>query len=125
MRVRPTQDDYKEPNDMMQRLVHAKNVIPCVLAATTGIILYFRMPFPADNFLIELLFLRARPLFLGLRYCYFVFLYTTPFIVYSILLTGIYIFALKSTQKTRTGRVPVYIDPSARENLFLVVGGVP
>src|ERR1700728_1468429 len=82
------------------------------------------MPFPADNFLIELLFLRARPLFLGLRYSYFVFLYTTPFIVYSILLTGIYIFALKFPQKTRPGRLPVYIVPSARENLFLMVGEV-
>ena len=109
---------------MMQRLIHSKNLIACVWAATTGIILYFRMPFPADNFLIELLFLRARPLFLGLRYSYFVFLYTTPFIVYSILLTGIYIFALKFPQKTRPGRLPVYIDPSARENLFLVVGEV-
>jgi hypothetical protein len=109
---------------MMQRLIHSKNLIACVLAATTGIILYFRMPFPADNFLIELLFLRARPLFLGLRYSYFVFLYTTPFIVYSILLTGIYIFALKFPQKTRPGRLPVYIVPSARENLFLVVGEV-
>ena len=109
---------------MIQRLIHSKNLIACVLAATTGIILYFRMPFPEDNFLVELLFLRARPLFFGLRYCYFVFLYTTPFIVYSILLTGIYIFALKIPQKTRPGRLPAYIDPPAREKLFLVVGEV-
>ncbi|HWO37443.1 MAG TPA: TraM recognition domain-containing protein [Candidatus Acidoferrum sp.] len=109
---------------MIQRLIHSKNLIACVLAATTGIILYFRMPFPADNFLIELLFLRARPLFLGLRYSYFVFLYTTPFIVYSILLTGIYIFALKIPQKTRPGRLPAYVDPPAREKLFLVIGEV-
>jgi hypothetical protein len=109
---------------MMQRLIHSKNLIAWILAATTGILLYFRMPFPADNFLIELLFLRARPLFLGLKYSYFVFLYTTPFIVYSILLTGIYIFALKLPQKTRPGRLPAYIDPPAREKLFLVVGEV-
>jgi hypothetical protein len=109
---------------MMQRLIHSKNLIAWILAATTGILLYFRMPFPADNFLIELLFLRARPLFLGLKYSYFVFLYTTPFIVYSILLTGIYIFALKLPQKTRPGRLPAYIDPPAREELFLVVGEV-
>jgi hypothetical protein len=109
---------------MMQRLIHSKNLIACVLAATTGIILYFRMPFPADNFFVELLFLRARPLFLGLRYSYFVFLYTTPFIVYSILLTGIYIFALKIPQKTRPGRLPAYVDPPAREKLFLVIGEV-
>jgi hypothetical protein len=109
---------------MIQRLIHSKNLIACVLAATTGILLYFRMPFPADNFLVELLFLRARPLFLGLQYSYFVFLYTTPFIVYSILLTVIYIFALKIPQKTRPGRLPAYIDPPARESLFLVVGEV-
>jgi hypothetical protein len=109
---------------MIQRLIHSKNLIAWVLAATTGIILYFQLPFPADNFLIELLFLRARPLFLGLEYSYFVFLYTTPFIVYSVLLTGIYIFALKIPQKTRPGRLPAYIDPPAREELFLVVGEV-
>src|SRR5580658_4404566 len=110
--------------DMIQRLIHSKNLIACILAATTGITLYFRVPFPEGNFLMTLLFLRARPLFLGIRYSYLVFLYTTPFIIYSILLTGIYIFALKIPQKIRPGRLPDYTDPRAREKLFLVIGEV-
>jgi len=109
---------------MIQRLIHSKNLIACVLAATTGMILYFRAPFPEDNLLVELLSLRARTIFLGLRYSYLVFLYTTPFIVYSILLTGIYIFALRIPQKTRPGRMPIYADPRTREDLFLVLGEV-
>ena len=68
---------------MIQRLLDSKNLIACLLAAATGMTLYIRMPFPEENFFLELLFLSARPVFLGLKYSYIVFLYTTPFLAYS------------------------------------------
>ena len=73
---------------MIHRLLDAKNLIACLLAAATGMTLYIRMPFPEENFFLELLFLWARPVFLGLKYFYVIFLYTTPFIAYSILLSS-------------------------------------
>jgi len=109
---------------MIQRLLQSKNLIACVLAAATGFLLYIRMPFPEGNFFVELLFLWARPVFLGLKYTYVVFLYTTPFIAYSILLSGLYIAALKIPQKIRPGRLPLYPDPAQRRDLFAVIGEI-
>ena len=109
---------------MIQRLLQSKNFIACLLAATTGFFLCIRMPFPEENFFLELLFLWARPVFLGLHYSYLVFLYTTPFIFYSILLSGLYIAALKIPQKIRPGRLPLYPDPANRGDLFAVIGEI-
>src|ERR1700734_3436831 len=99
---------------MIQRLLESRNLVACVLAAATGLVLYLRVPFPEGNFFLELIFLSARPVFLGLKYLYIVLLYTTPYIAHSILLSGIYIFALKIPQKIRPGHLPPYPDPRQR-----------
>jgi hypothetical protein len=109
---------------MIQRLLQTKNLIACLLAAATGFFLYIRMPFPEENFLFELVFLWARPIFLGVKYAYLVFLYSTPFIAYSIVLSGLYIALLKIPQKIRPGRLPLYPDPARRHDLFAVVGEI-
>src|SRR5882724_6917558 len=80
---------------MLRRALNSKNLIACLLASGTGLVLYFHYPFPEDNLFLELLFLRARPVFLGAKFSYVLFLYTTPYIFYSILLSGLYIFAIK------------------------------
>ena len=41
---------------------------------------------------------------------------------YSVLLSGVYIFALKATRKIRAGKLPLYPDPAKRTELSLVVG---
>ena len=46
------------------------------------------------------------------------------FIAYSILLSGIYIFALKAGRKIRAGKLPLYSDPRKSTELSLVVGEV-
>jgi hypothetical protein len=109
---------------VIQHLLHSKNLIACLLAAVTGITLYLRMPFPEDNLFLELVRLEARPVFLGLKYSYLVSLYSTPFIAYSMLLSGLYIAALKIPQKAEPGRLPPYPDPSSRDDLFAVIGEV-
>src|ERR1700737_1024983 len=68
---------------MIRRILQEKNFVAYVLAAITGIVLYFRYPFPEENFFLELIFLWARPVFQGLKVSYTIFLYTTPYIVYS------------------------------------------
>ena len=79
----------------MQRFLDSRGMVACLLAMATGMILYFRMPFPEDNVLFELMYLRASPVFWGFKYTYILLLYTTPFIGYSILLSGLYVFASK------------------------------
>jgi len=109
---------------MIGRILREKNFVACVLATVTGIVLYFRYPFPEQNFFLELIFLWARPVFQGLKFCYTLFLYTTPYIIYSFLLSGLYIFTLKSPPRPKAGNPPAYPGPSNRTNLFLVLGEV-
>src|SRR3984885_10255258 len=109
---------------MIQRVLQLKNLIACILAAGTGLWLHWKVPFPEENFFLELTYLWAQPLFLGFKYCYTCFLFTTPYIAYSVLLSGIYIFTLKFPRRIRPGHLPAYPDPRVREDLFLVIGEV-
>jgi hypothetical protein len=109
---------------MIQRFLNSKNFVACLLAAATGIFLYITMPFPERNLFFELMFLRSRPVFLGFKYSYIFFLYTTPYIAYSIVLSGLYIFALKVPKRIRPGRLPVFPDLRASEALALTIGEV-
>src|SRR5579862_6681019 len=109
---------------MIQRVLHAKNLVACLFAAATGMVLYIRMPFPQGNLFFELMFLWSRHTFFAFKYGYIVLLYTTPYIGYSVLLSAVYIFALKIPQTIRPGRLPEYPALAARESLSLVLGEV-
>jgi hypothetical protein len=107
---------------VIQRILHARNFLAAVLAAATGMALYFRAPFPDANLFLHVMAIRSAPAFLFFKYSYTLFLYTTPYIAYSVLLSGIYIFALRATREIRAGTLPVYPDPARRTELSLVVG---
>jgi hypothetical protein len=109
---------------MIQRLLSAKNLIAWVLAAATGMALYLRVPFPANNFFLELIFLSSRRVFFGLEYSYYMLLYTTPYIVYSVALSGLYIFALKFKRRIQPGTLAPYPSISDREAPSLVIGEI-
>src|SRR5579862_6788478 len=114
----------RSENSMIQRILNSKNFVACLLAAATGMALYIKMPFPEGNLFFELMFLWARPALLGFKYSYIVFLYTTPYIAYSVLLSGLYIFALKIPQRARPGRLPAFPDPRKSDGLSLTIGEV-
>ena len=109
---------------MIQRLLNSKNFVAFVLTVCTGMTLYFKFPFPDENIFLRFMAIRAPLVYLGAKWSYIVFLFSTPYITYSILLSGLYIFALKAHRKIRAGRLPLYPDPRAREELFLVAGEV-
>src|SRR2546430_4269140 len=109
---------------MIQRILHSRQFLACLLSAATGMALYFTAPFPEDNIFLRVMAIRSAPAFLFFKYSYTLFLYTTPYVTYSILLSGIYIFALKAGRKIRAGKLPLYPDPRKRADLSLVVGEV-
>jgi hypothetical protein len=109
---------------MIQRILTSKNFVACLLAAATGLLLYIRMPFPEGDLFLELIFLRARPVFLGCKYSYILFLYTTPYITYSFALSGLYIFALKIPRRITPGRLPAFPDTRASDRPSLTIGEV-
>jgi type IV secretory system conjugative DNA transfer VirD4/TraG family protein len=109
---------------MIQRALHSKNFIACLLALGTGTMLFFEAPLPEDNLILQLIALRAPEVFVGLKYSYLVMLFTTPYLTFSILLSGLYIFALKGRRRVAPTQLPLYPDPRQREELFVVVGEV-
>ena len=50
---------------MMQRILNSKNLVAFVLAAATGMTLYFRMPFPEGNIFLRVMALRSPSAFRG------------------------------------------------------------
>ena len=109
---------------MMQRILNSKNLVAFVLAAATGMTLYFRVPFPEGNIFLRVMALRSPSAFDVLKYSYTLFLFSTPYIGYSVVFSGLYIFALKAKQRIRAGKLPLFPDPRKRDDLFLVVGEV-
>ena len=107
---------------MIQRILHSRHLLACLLSAATGMALYFRAPFPEDNIFLRVMAIRSASVFIF--YSYTLFLYTTPYIAYSILLSGIYIFALITGRRIRAGKLPLYPNPRKRTELSLVVGEV-
>ncbi|HTS05711.1 MAG TPA: TraM recognition domain-containing protein [Candidatus Eisenbacteria bacterium] len=107
---------------MIRQLLYARHFVACGLAAATGLVLYFRVPFPESNLFLQIMALRAHYAFLFLKFSYTLFLYTTPYIAYAMVLSGIYIFALKTDRKIRSGTLPPYSDPRRRTELSLVLG---
>jgi len=86
---------------MIQRALASKGIVAYVLACATGITLYFRWPFPEDDLMLHLIELRAPSIYLFFKYSYTLFLFTTPYIMYSLVLSGLYVFALRPTRKIK------------------------
>lgn len=108
----------------MRQAVENRFFLSFLVAVTTGMLLFLRHPFPADDALLQ--FIRAhRPaIFLAFEWAYTVMLFTTPLLLASVLFSLAYIFVLKQGQKVRANRLPLYPAPSSREALFVVVGEV-
>ncbi len=109
---------------MIQRALAAKGMVAYVLACATGITLYFRWPFPENDLMLRLISIRSPLIYAGFKYTYTLFLFTTPYIAYSLVLSGLYVFAFRATGKIKPMPLPSYPDPSSRDELFLVLGEV-
>jgi hypothetical protein len=64
----------------MRILNSKKNLVAFVLAAATGMTLYFRVPFPAANIFLRVMALRSPSAFEVLKYSYTLFLFSTQYI---------------------------------------------
>src|ERR1700690_3582938 len=101
----------------MQRVLESRAFLAAILAMATG-------AFPDDPILLRVIAVRAPEVFLSLKYLYYTFLFSTPYLAYSVALSGFYIFTLKARRRIEPGRLPLYPDPHTRDDLFLVVGEV-
>jgi len=109
---------------MIQRVLASKGLVAYVLACGTGLSLYFRWPFPTNDLMLHLIALRAPTIYLGFKYTYTLFLFSTPYIAYSLVLSGIYIFAHRPPRHPKPRELPPYPNAADRQDLFLVLGEV-
>ena len=79
---------------MIKRILHSRGFVSVLLAIGTGAFLYYTHPFPEDHIFLRVTSIRAPYAFLSFKYVYNTLIFTTPYIVFSALLSGLYIFAL-------------------------------
>jgi len=108
----------------MQRVLNSRIFLAALLAMATGVYLFYSFPFPGGQIFLRVISLRAPYVFLSFKCLYTTFLFTTPYMAYATLLSGLYIFTLRSNWRITPGRLPRYTDPRKRSDLFLVVGEV-
>jgi len=109
---------------MIRRILYSRGFVAALLAMGTGAFLCYRYPFPEEQIFLRVISLRAPQAFLSFKYIYAVCLFTTPFVLYSSVLSGLYVFTLKARRHVTAGRLPRYPDPPKRDALFIVVGEV-
>lgn len=108
----------------MRKALESRTFLSAILAMATGAYLYYTRPFPETQVLLRILALRAPNAFLSFKYLYYTLIFTTPFLTYSAVLSGLYIFTLRPPCPLPPGHLPAYPDPKARSELFLVVGEI-
>ena len=108
----------------MQRVLRSRSFLAALLAMATGLYLFYTFPFPANQLFLRVISIRAPYAFLSFEWLYRLFLFTTPYMVYATILSGLYIFTLRGDERIAPGRLPRYPVPAQRKDLFLVVGEV-
>src|ERR1039458_6567779 len=110
---------------MIERILHSRAFIAYTLACATGMTAgRYYCPWPSGDLMLRLIAVREPLVYAGLYYTYTLLLFTTPYILYSILFSGFYVLGWKPTKKTRERELPPYPDPRQRDKLSLVLGEV-
>ena len=108
----------------MRRLVEDRSVTSAALALGAGIIGLHRLPFPDENALLQLVLLKKPYLFYGIKYAYLGMLFSTPCILFSVLLSLAYIFVIRQGPRTVLAKLPLYPEPAGRQRLYVVAGEI-
>jgi hypothetical protein len=108
--------------NLSRPLVEYRVVLSFGLSAACGIALHSLYPVHDADPLLHLLALERPEIFHGLVWSYSFFLYSTPFLVFSILFSLAYIHFYEPKPEQVAGTLPPYPNPRLREDLFLVAG---
>jgi hypothetical protein len=108
--------------NLARPLVEHRIILSFGLSAASGILLESLYPVHATDPLLGLLALERPAIFHGIVWSYQLFLYSTPFLLFSVLFSLAYIHLYGPKPSETAGRLPPYPDPLRRTNLFFVVG---
>jgi hypothetical protein len=103
-------------------LIEYRLLLSLGLSAACGIVLQSLYPVHDSDPLLQLIAFERPAIFHGLVWSYNLFLYSTPFLVFSILFSLAYVHFYQQELDQAAGPLPPYPDPLLREELELVVG---
>ena len=93
-------------------------------SAVFGLAAFYRLPFAEDDLVLQLVLLEKPAIFYGIKAAYLSMLFTTPYVVVSILFSLAYIFVGRTASAASTPKLPPYPKPAERESLYLVLGEI-
>ena len=105
-------------------LVEHRFLLSLGLSTACGIVLNSIFPMNVANPLLHLIALERPPVFHGLVWSYNLFLYSTPFLAFSMIFSLLYVHLYRTESELAAGALPPYPDPHARTELFLVIGEI-
>ena len=92
------------------------------LSAVVGGIGLHVYPFPAEHAILSLVRLERPIVYAGFTYTYATLWFSTPFFVFNIAFSLLYIFGARGDRTTTQHGLSRYPAPEDREHLFLVLG---
>jgi len=107
---------------MIRQIVDSRPYLSLILTLGIGILLSQRFPFPADNAVLQLVAAEKPGIFASIKYAYQIMLFSTPFIVCSMLFSCLYIFFVRPREAAALSPLPPYPRVGERNRLFLVIG---
>ena len=110
--------------NLSRPLVEYRALLSFGLSAACGIMLQSLYPIHDANPLLRLLALQRPAIFHGLVCSYNFFLYSTPFLVFSIMFSLAYVHFYAPDRDRTEGPLPPYPNPLERKSLELVIGEV-
>jgi hypothetical protein len=105
-------------------LVEHRFLLSLGLSTACGIVLNSIFPMNVANPLLRLIALERPPVFHGLVWSYNLFLYSTPFLAFSMIFSLLYVHLYRTESEFAAGALPPYPDPHTRTELSLVIGEV-
>lgn len=106
----------------MRDLLQLRAPIALGLATIAGVIGLRVWPFASDDPFLALIGIRTPWLLSGIAYTYAVLWFSTPFLLFSLVLNVVYVAALQRRPPDTYGPLPPYPAPATRAEVSLVIG---
>lgn len=109
---------------IIRPLVAYRFLLSVGLSMACGIVLNSFFPVHQSDPLLRLVEMERPRIYLGIVRSYSFFLYSTPFLLFSMLFSLLYVHLYRSEQELSPGALPPYPDPRTRKELSLILGEV-
>lgn len=115
---------FPRVQNVLHPLIENRTLLSFGLSAACGILLESLYPVRSGDPLLRLIALERPSVFHALVWSYSLFLFSTPFLAFSILFSLAYVHLYAPRLEMIAGTLPPYPDPLLRDELKLIVGEV-